>query len=712
MAAPQVPNKGTPDFPVPSIVVDTIVSEISSRYQQNYAPVEPGTPFVLQNHSKEDVAEFQGTILLNQRAAQGSPEMQERVWASIPATQDVYNHSIGYSDENVAYPIFKRRYLELRDTYAPRADNSTFTGVYALKITNPGSGYTNPVVTITDADSGTGATAIAIIDGTTGAIAKITVKTEGQNYTGPGATISDSNGGTGSGATCAVVVQPIECQMVKEEVVPASGDWVSLYFMVERTYEFLDGPVRTDWIQNPLTQVSSTVERQRLSSLDVITLPVVPELGQNVTFNHISKAVDEIITKQIDPTQMSDFYRVYVGNGPVDIPRLLLALNVVWDSSSAAGSYSEDGTGFSVGTSVSLALTAQGRGQGSAAVLPELVPIWYPLWTNDLPYVEYYFILPKNAPRAEVITQASIIASLWLGTATTILDWPEWAPNEINLSIAGQKTSISAEAVARCSVSIDQAGDVSETLSSGSGTSQDTGHSMRPVNLPLCLCAGIVLQNPIRSSGVTVTASAVVTAGTNFPGESATATIAGVAFGLITPAVIPPTTQTGYPASGIYGKIQASPSEDGYSAYGVRTFDFGSLPHNPQITTVDFFGLTGASFQEIGGTGLGFVLSFNGNTIVLGVWFFISTETQPDFSGFGVTAYLRVTLTTGDSAATIATNTQAAFAGSYSANVTAAVVNGGGTNTAVKLTDTDNGPENLYATNTTDATITLTKLGK
>lgn len=419
-------------------------------------------------------------------------------------------------------------------------------------------------------------------------------------------------------------------------------------------------------------------------------------------------------TKDYDLTQiqaqLDAFYRVFVGNGSVDLPRVLLAIFAVWESSSQAGSYSESGTGFSAGGSVALSLTAQGRAQGSASVLPELVPRWYPLWTNDLPVVDFFFFMPDNATRAEIIAKACTVASLFFGTATTVLDWPFWQPVEINLSIAGQKISISAEAVSRCSVSISGA-DVSETTSSGSGTSQDVGHSIRPVNIPLCLNPGIAIQGPTMSQTVTTTASAVVTAGTNFPGESASSSITGTANGLVSPASIEPTVQPGYPATGIYGKIDASQFDYGYSAYRVRTLDFSIFPHVPQITPVDFADNVGSEYGNPGGAGLAFALVFNNNTVAVGIWFFITNETQPDLTAYGVPNYLRITLTGSENAAQLATAVQTACAASLSSNATATIVNGGSASSAVQFVDTRNGPENLSPYNDTQAVISLVQLG-
>lgn len=406
--------------------------------------------------------------------------------------------------------------------------------------------------------------------------------------------------------------------------------------------------------------------------------------------------------------QLAGFYRVYVGNGSINLPRILLALNVVWETSSASGSYSESGEGASVGSSVNLSLTAQGRAQGSASVLPELVPVWYSLWTQDLPVVDYYFFLPANATRAEILAQASVVASLWLGSSTTILDWPVWKPMELAFSLSGQKVSASAEAVARCSVSINSGGDVSEASSSGSGTSQDAGQSVRPANFPLCLNPGIVLNASI-SETVTVGAGAVVTAGTNFPGQTAGAAISVTATGNVSPPGTQATAQTNYPENGIYGFIDAQQYQYGYSAYRVRTFDFAILPHTPQITLLDFTNFTGADFVE-SGPGQYVIMYFGINSILIGIWFFISTETQPDLSAYGVSTYLKVTIASSDNASTMAGKLQTDFTAAFSTDATATRVNGFGTLSAVQFVDAQNGPS-ARPVNGAHLNVAVTQIG-
>lgn len=261
MPAPNVPNSATVDFYTPAIIVDTVQIERSSSFVGNYTPIEPGTPFSPKEHTVKQAADYVGSIFLGQKAGEDR-EFQQRVWGTIPATQDVYNYDIEYSAEGQAYPIFRRRYFEMRDSYAPRTKLGALTGLYALKVTTVGAGYVQATTTvaISDTGGGTGATAIAIVDPNTGKIAKITLKSEGSGYGTGTITVTITDIGGGSGATATALVQAPGCVLVEEKTSKAPEYFDSLYLQVSRTYETLPGP----WIYSyKLAEDSAIVTMKR-----------------------------------------------------------------------------------------------------------------------------------------------------------------------------------------------------------------------------------------------------------------------------------------------------------------------------------------------------------------------------------------------------------------------------------------------------------------
>jgi len=103
-----------------------------------------------------------------------------------------------------------------------RALPPTSGGIETITVTNPGSNYTNPVVTITAPDSPAGngalpngaqATAVAIL--ANGTISSIDVTYGGSGYFQPQVTITDP---TGTGATATAVTSPIMTANMGQEV--------------------------------------------------------------------------------------------------------------------------------------------------------------------------------------------------------------------------------------------------------------------------------------------------------------------------------------------------------------------------------------------------------------------------------------------------------------------------------------------------------------
>lgn len=92
--------------------------------------------------------------------------------------------------------------IEADTTLTPPEGQDPFANlpIEQVTVTNSGSGYTSPTVTVAD-PTGSGAVLVAATNG--GAIAAITVQNGGANYTGPTVTVTDA---TGSGATVTATV--------------------------------------------------------------------------------------------------------------------------------------------------------------------------------------------------------------------------------------------------------------------------------------------------------------------------------------------------------------------------------------------------------------------------------------------------------------------------------------------------------------------------
>lgn len=697
-----VPNKIWPDYgPFPTVVGNTMGVEFSSVYPGTFKPIEPGTPFTALNHSVQDVSDFTGMVFLRQTIGENN-EFQKQVWATPPILQDLYNYEISFSDDAATYPIFKRRYLVLRDGYTRTAEGAVFTGIYSVSVTAGGAGYPNGGTVTFTGGGGTGASAIVIVD-SSGAIVKITLKNEGSGYTSAPTVVLPA---IGSGGSASAKVHPAGCLLVDENVIRTPDkDWDSLYFLVERTYETLPGPERVSWVQNPQTQVASSVTEQRTTTASVAK--PTPSLGQNVQIKHLNAEVAEITTKQVDNTDLANFYMTFPGEGNWELPPVLMGVQINWDVAVATGTYQEQGTGEAVGASASLSLNASGSAQGSASALGDLVIIWAPRPAVSLPWLDIFSFIPSPVSLSQMLTDASVKYSEFIGSSTTVNAWPLFNTQPHTIWMSGQKASVSADSTTKCAVSLN-AEDTSFAQANGNGTKADLGSNVKSVTIPDSIHGAITFTG---STFVFVEAaafsSAVLIPGQNWPGGSSMSQSFQFAVAQVTPSVLAPTPVSAYPTTGIYLKSpQASPGDDGYTTCRSRLCNFAILSNGvtlgqPQITVADFNGLSGSHFKtgkaqittvdftsasgSTLATGLAQVTQlafagFGGSHFVTGsdalywllydfagdviaVWYNTGTETQPTVAG--ATTYLEVTISPTGTANNVASQTQAAINGTY-----------------------------------------------
>jgi hypothetical protein len=115
-------GKGIPSFPTP-VIKDTVIVEVVNAWKGDYIPLEYGAKWDDHPHASQQ-GSFPDHKLISQAPTSEDGQWVKRIWANDRVDQDTYNYAIKYSGGSDAHPIYIRTYLEPRDAYAPRLDNS------------------------------------------------------------------------------------------------------------------------------------------------------------------------------------------------------------------------------------------------------------------------------------------------------------------------------------------------------------------------------------------------------------------------------------------------------------------------------------------------------------------------------------------------------------------------------------------------------------
>jgi hypothetical protein len=115
-------GKGIPSFPTP-VIKDTVIVEVVNAWKGDYVPLEYGAKWDDYPHASQQ-GSYPDHKLISQSPNSEDGQWVKRIWANDRVDQDTYNYAIKYSAGSDAHPIYIRTYLEPRDTYAPRLDNS------------------------------------------------------------------------------------------------------------------------------------------------------------------------------------------------------------------------------------------------------------------------------------------------------------------------------------------------------------------------------------------------------------------------------------------------------------------------------------------------------------------------------------------------------------------------------------------------------------
>lgn len=652
---------GTGEFrsPTPNITDAVIVEEIPIR-TSGYTPLVRGTP-----HPKVSQAIFvhDSPIIRDDQLV-----AVQRFYCTTRSAQDTYNGDITFDKGNAAYPIFKRVYFEPRSQAPPfnnpPAKGTILASLVGMSLTAGGTGYigggSGQIDLVFTGGTGSGASGVAeIIHG----MAVAVCLTDGGSYTAAPSVAIDATLG-GSGGAVSVQLQDQTCLLFDEVYEAAENEFADLFYRVTRSYKKLPGPLLTGYEQSPEYLIASTDTEQEVLAAST-SLPS-ETLGSIVDISPIDSLRSLAKTKTVS-SQIGTFYLTFPAKRDLSLPRVLAQLLITWSVGTGTGTYEEDGTGGTVGTSGALSLNAEGTGQGSASCLGDITPIFAAHPSENLPFLDYFFFLPNPVTLSSILTRASAIASALAGSSITVNDWLIFAPQEHSFFLASNKISVSARATARESMSFNTSGggSASAAWSTGNGTSEDLGPNVKVITIQECIHAALAFSGPTSvSQPSSASAKAYLPPGTNWHGSgSATpTTIATAATGYVTPKFLGQTPVPGLPISGLYlYKPDVAVYNSGYSMVRAPIFDFSVIAY-AQTTLADYSQLIGSELVTHA-AGNGYVLPIIAGGAV-GVWFQTGTETQPDFSAYGVTAYVQVTVSPTATSAAIATATVTAFSSS------------------------------------------------
>lgn len=329
-------------FPEPELLSDMLVEVVDSENSPGtYRPLAAGAAY-------PDQSKYPGFIFLTQKPV--SHDRVQRYWTT-PAfyNQDITNWEEDYVSDSADHPVFVRRYKTRRDQYATlaRGAGATLSGVWLIKITNPGSGYsqeTPPTVTI--AGTGSGATAVALVN-PDGTISWIRLTAEGSGYTAtPNVTIAAPSAGVQ--ATAEATIQSTSCVLIKQQTnnFPEDDPRYALFLIETRVYQTFPGPILEQWNFEPRIEKYVKISKQLILKSTVPADPNAEVVADNITIeyqdltaNYSAKITTTVPSNLLWEEGGADF--VYEGTVNHRWPDQIEQAPVIWviNSFNASGDY-------------------------------------------------------------------------------------------------------------------------------------------------------------------------------------------------------------------------------------------------------------------------------------------------------------------------------------------------------------------------------------
>lgn len=307
---------------------------------------------------------------------------------------------------------------------------------------------------------------------------------------------------------------------------------------------------------------------------DVPTVDGQAPLSGTIEVIPTDRGAARVNTYTINATELDAYFLGFPGNTQIRVPNVLLAIATTFNSASGSGSFSETGAGQSAGSYATLSLQIRGSGQGSAAVIPKIIPNITEYWGQNKPVIQYTFFVPTTAGVASL---ATVLAKLTTVLGTPVNAWPNFQPKSHTFVLSGSRVTLAVQAQIQQYVYI-SAANVSRTSSTGTGGDYDVSLSTESVDIPSCLHGSITLSPTSAVLAAAAAASVAFTGGTNWNAMSESPSESANAGGSITPTSVSATSPTAPPGSGLYlHDIHVEAYTTGYALVVAEVFNFADL---------------------------------------------------------------------------------------------------------------------------------------
>jgi hypothetical protein len=328
--------------------------------------------------------------------------------------------------------------------------------------------------------------------------------------------------------------------LIKQEHGRSDDIQIDTYFViVRRTYGRLPTPWLSGQEYDPTFDFSAATFQSRFEAAGtsvgdadsrIETIDTIQQKRSVFTPNHADIAA---------------YSKIYASTHNLDLPDVLNSIDMVWEQSGGGGVYNETGDGASVGNPAQLQMSLRGTASGTGTVMPQLL---YDIDTPDgsgVPTTDYFFFLTNP-------TEAAILSKLNSLTGGSVVRWPRFHAKRHTLILKGQKVALALNVSAQCMVYINSTGQ-SYTVSEGTGGEVDVSSSIVRIDLPPTIHGAISVGGDLtKSVTIICTAEAGTSAGSNWPGASASITDSIEGNGSVTPTSFAATTPAVIPTSGLY----------------------------------------------------------------------------------------------------------------------------------------------------------------